>query len=329
MRLAPLAALLLLPAAVVLAGHGHGGGSHGGGSHGGGSHGGGSHIGRSHGGCSHRGGSHRSGGGRGPVVFGGPYWGGWGVYGDYYGPGYGPAEYDEYDWATVDIDVSPLEAHVYLEGRYIGAAYDFDGDPDYLHLRPGAYTLEFRLEGYESVLINIDAEAGARIEVHKRLHRIPGAKQDGSSDAPRPVGGVLRYWGMRHGSPEAYDGEDRRRPRNEREPGDIQVQADRDEAQHPPNERPKDSDQALGVPETASPARQQARLQLSVQPADAVVYLDDRFLGTGEEVGGAEGLTLTVGKHTIVVLRPGFKARKLEIEAVAGESERIGVSLEN
>jgi hypothetical protein len=68
---------------------------------------------------------------------------------------------------------------------------------------------------------------------------------------------------------------------------------------------------------------------LSVQPADAAVYLDDRFLGTGEEVGGAEGVPLTAGKHRIVVLRPGFKARKLEIEVAAGESKRVDVSLEN
>jgi hypothetical protein len=166
------------------------------------------------------------------VIYGSPYWGGWRCYGDGYGPGYGPAAYgeDEYDWATVDTDISPLEARVYLEDRYIGSAYDFDGDPDYLYLRPGAYTLEFRLEGYESLSINIDAESGAKIELHKKLHRIPGANQYDSHEAPQPEGGVLRYWGKGHGSPEAYDG-DRRRPRNELEPNDV-------EAPPPPDEQP-------------------------------------------------------------------------------------------
>lgn len=126
------------------------------------------------------------------MIFGGPYWGGWGWWGpDYYGdygPGYGPAyDDDQEDVATVDIDVSPAEARVYLDGQYIGAADDFAGDPNYLSLRPGSYRLEFRLEGYESLGIDIDAEPGAKIEVHKKLPRTPGAKRYGPHEAPAEI----------------------------------------------------------------------------------------------------------------------------------------------
>src|ERR1700693_5551612 len=107
-----------------------------------------------------RGGGGRGGGhfgGRGRIFVGvGPGWGwgwwGWpGYYGYYgYGPGYergayGPAA----EWATIDTDVSPEEAQVYLDGRYIGTADDFDGNPDYLYLKPGRYRIEFPLGGYE------------------------------------------------------------------------------------------------------------------------------------------------------------------------------------
>jgi len=95
----------------------------------------------------------RGGGGRGGrvSVFVGGGWGwgwGWGwpgYYGPAYGPGYvyGPAA----QWAVIDTDISPEEARVYLDGRYIGTADDFDGWPDYLYLRRGHYRIEFRMDG--------------------------------------------------------------------------------------------------------------------------------------------------------------------------------------
>ena len=36
----------------------------------------------------------------------------------------------------------PEEALLYLDGRFIGSADDFDGHPDYLYLEPGVYELE-------------------------------------------------------------------------------------------------------------------------------------------------------------------------------------------
>jgi hypothetical protein len=304
---AALAVLLLSPT-VASAGPGHsgggshgggshgggsgGGGSHGGGSHGGGSGGGGSHGGGSHGGGSHGGGRHGGRGGR--VIFGGPYWGGWGWWGpDYYGdygPGYGPAygddQDDQEDTATVNIDVSPEEARVYLDGRRIGTAADFAGDPDYLSLRPGSYRLGFRLEGYESVSIDIDAEPGAKIEVHRKLHRTPGVRRYGPREAPRPDDSDQPYWGQRPGpaAPDAGEGRSLRSGR--------------------------------------------ARLLLTAQPRDAAVYMDDRFLGTAEELGRTDGgVPLTPGKHTITVSRPGFKSRTVEINVARGEAKKVDVSL--
>jgi hypothetical protein len=306
--------VLLLSPTVGFAGPGHsGGGSHGGGSHGGGSRGGGSHGGGSHGGGSggggwhggggsHGGGSHGGshGGGRhigrgGRVIFGGPYWGGWGwgwgpdYYGDY-GPAYGPAyddDQDQEDQATVDLDVSPGEARVYLDGRYIGTADDFGGDPDSLTLRPGSYRLEFRLEGYESQSIDIDADPGATIEVHKNLRRTSGARRYRLREAPRPEDGVQPYSGRRQGTgrPDVGYG----RPlRNGRE-----------------------------------------RLLLSAHPDDAAVYLDDRFLGTAEQLGATDdGVPLTPGRHTITVSRPGFKSRTVEINVARGEAKKVDVSLD-
>ena len=40
-------------------------------------------------------------------------------------------------YAVVKTDVSPEEAQVFLDGKYIGTADDFDGMPDYLYLGAG------------------------------------------------------------------------------------------------------------------------------------------------------------------------------------------------
>jgi hypothetical protein len=315
--LAVLAALLILPASALARPGFHGGGGHGG----------------FHGGF--------RGGFRGRVVVG-PFWGwGWGwpyYYGGYaYGSEYGYGAFPS-DWTVVDTDVSPEEARVYLDGRFIGTADDFDGYPDYLYLRPGQYKLEFRLEGYESQTVNVDARPGVKLDFNNKLRKIPGARQHGSYESPQPEGGVLRYWGKRRGAPEAYDGGGPP-PRDRRDRNDIEAEPDGDQAPPPPAappaERPADDRGPSGLRDdgwrhaTPRAARQRAWLLVSVQPADAAVYLDDRFVGTAEEVNGADrGLPLTPGKHTITVSRPGFKDRSVEVEISAGQSKKIDVSLD-
>jgi hypothetical protein len=100
-------------------------------------------------------------------------WGGWGwgypaYYPAYgypgYGYGYGPAVF-----ARVKTDVDPEEARLYLDGRLIGTADDFDGYPDFLYLRRGHYRLEFRLDGYEPKTIEVDAEPGVTLRFDNKV----------------------------------------------------------------------------------------------------------------------------------------------------------------
>lgn len=53
------------------------------------------------------------------------------------------------------------------------------------------------------------------------------------------------------------------------------------------------------------------RLKLEVEPSDASLYLDGRFLGTAEDLGRLrKGLILAPGKHTIQVVRPGYETSR-------------------
>lgn len=263
-----------------------------------------------------------------------PWWYGYGPYypyGGYYGYGRAVSR----NWAAVDTDVSPESARVYLDGEYVGTADDFDGYPDYLYLKSGRYRLEFRLEGYETRTISVDARAGTKIDVGDRLAKIPGAARYGSYDTPEPSGGVRRFWAKRRDvaehvtdEEEIFGGERRYRegPRDrddERyadEP-ERDVEVDRDRQRYDEPRRREDWRGRSGE------VRGEARLRLDVSPSDAAVYVDDRFMGTADSLE-SEGIAVTAGRHTIVVSRPGYRDRRVEVDLSRGETERVEINLE-
>jgi|SRR6266496_272945 len=296
-------------------------------------------------------GGHGGHGGRGGtvIVTGGWGWGwgwggwGWGYPGYGYGYGYDPAYgYGRPAWARVKTDVSPEESRVYLDGKLIGTADDFDGWPDYLYLRRGHYRLEFRLTGYEPVTIEVDARPGATIKVDNHLKKIAGAPR-GSYDEPT-VHPVLRYWGKKKDSVEAiepgsHDGaRDGAYGREERSRGDDED----DDAYAPEPDRPRaprarepardsdwrgdrrPSDATVAAPRVST----KSRLHLRIEPPDAAVYVDDRFVGTAEEVNSLDkGVAVSPGKHTVTVSRPGFRDRSANVEVSAGGTEKVEISL--
>lgn len=268
-----------------------------------------------------------------------PYWYGpsYSPYGGYYGYGRAPSR----NWAVVDTDVSPESAGVYLDGQYVGTADDFDGYPGYLYLRTGRYRLEFRLEGYETRTISVDARPGVKLDVGDRLAKIPGAPRYGSYDTPQPSGGVRRFWGKRRDVAEHITDEDaiyggdrqyRERPRDwddsersqrysEQPERDVEVDRDRDRDRV---EEPRSREEWRG---RAGPMRGEARLRLDIAPSDAAVYVDDRFMGTAQSLE-SDGIPISAGRHTVVVSRPGYRDRRVEVDVSRGETERVEISLE-
>lgn len=271
----------------------------------------------------------------------GPYWGwGWPYYG-YYGYPYDGYRYASANWGAVKTDVEPEDARVYLDGKYIGTADDFDGWPDKLYLRPGRYKLEFRLNGYETLSIDVRARAGATLEVDNKLRKAaPGVSQ--APDPPKMEGDVQRFFGKRR------DG-DRARPYvqdRDRDDDDASVGTrDDDERAPAPDVRDRDADRDRGRSSrdddswrnsrrpdstvTGRPVRaDRARLAIHAEPADAAVYVDDRFVGTADELASMErGIVVTPGKHTVTVSRPGYRDRSTEIEVETGKTETVKLSL--
>jgi PEGA domain len=351
-RLARLAAAsafavsIMVPAAALAAGRSGGGsgGSRGGGaggSRGGGagsSRGGGSASSRGGGsGALHRGGGHVGGGHGGGVWHGGgrfyypywgAYWGGWGWYGWggpwSYGPGQvvvvtGPGGYRSGRFAVVDTGVSPDEAEVYLDGKYIGTADDFDGFPDFLYLKPGKYHLEFRLPGYETLEKDVEVSGGQRIKVDKKLKRMPGTDKLAPfpSKKPMPYGRVFGTGGVPV-TPESA------RPAADDDGPPVDARPAMDDPRPPRGPDPRAPADSVAPRRGAS-----ARLRIKVTPEDAVVYLDDQYLGAGDDLAGSpRGTVMEPGWHTLTVVRPGFKTKTVDVQAKPGTPVDVVVELE-
>lgn len=264
-----------------------------------------------------------------------PYWYGYGPYHPY-GGYYGYGRVVSRNWAAVDTDVSPESARVYLDGQYVGTADDFDGYPDYLYLRTGRYRLEFRLEGFETRTISVDARPGLKIDVGDRLAKVPGAPRYGSYDTPEPSGGVRRFWAKRRDVAEHVTdeneifGEERRyreRPRDRDDSDRYAEEPDRDVEADRYRERADEPRRTEDWRGRAGATRGEARLVLDVAPTDAAVYVDDRFMGTAESLE-SEGISVSAGRHTVVVSRPGYRDRRVEVDVSRGETERVEINLE-
>jgi len=310
--------------------------------HGGGGHGG-------HGGAGH--GGWHGGHGHGIVVYGPGWWGGgwgwgwgwgwgypyYGYYPGYYeGVGYGYQDPRAY-FETISTDVSPEEARLYLDGQLIGIADDFDGFPDYLYLAQGHYRLEFRLEGYESQTVEIDSRPGTKVSLKNHLRATGGPK--GTFDGPK-IEHVQRFFGKRrnvttpivpgggYGDEERgrpYDNPDQPMPYN----GDQDRPSGRPQSVPPPSDDWRGAERAPAPDVTVHRSTDRVRLRLRVEPPGAAVYLDDRFIGTAEEVNSLDrGVAVTPGRHTITISRPGFKERSREIDVRAGEHPSLELSLE-
>ncbi len=222
-----------------------------------------------------------------------PWWGYWGPWPTVYAAAVPP------DLAVVDTDVEPEDARVYLDGRLIGTADDFDGYPSYLFLEPGTYELEFALPGYASEKVIIEAKAGRYFSLDNRLQRQPGEQRPPWYERPKglPADRVFSKEGSSSARASGPDLSLRPDLRSRRQ-----------------GERP--------------PARSGAALKLSIEPPEASVYLDGDFLGTGRELGGLEGgLAVAAGTHTLEVFAPGRAPRRVQVEVEEGQVQPLVVVL--
>lgn len=326
-----LAAALTLPATALMAqsGGGHGGGSGGHGS-GGGSHGAGYNGG--HGG--HNGGhSGHYGGFRGYSGYRGYYGGyiglggygwygypGYGYYGGYGYPGYGyygggytsvyPAVGATH--GALDFDVSPEGAQIYVDGNLVGIADDYDGYPNYLWLEKGTYDVVIFAPGFQTIARQYSIYGGMVIDVDDSM--VPGQEtlpQDLVSKSTVNREERLRRDRENEAQVRAYE----------------ESQGGRYESAAP--EREAGAQSAPAAPDRLDARGEPGSLKLEIEPDDASVYLDGRFLGTGRELARLRsGLIVDAGEHRIEVVRPGRQSEEQTFLVRAGEEVSLEIELD-
>jgi hypothetical protein len=265
-------------------------------------------------------------------------WGGWG-WGGYYPYGRvvawervpGPA------WTVVDTDVSPEHAELWLDGVYIGVADDFDGNPDYLYLGRGDYKLEFRLGGYQTLQVNVQGRSGF-VSVDEWMQRAPDTPKVGDGNRRAPEIGYQRFWVKKNGQTQVYvEQENASREVAESDEG-LSVEAEtwsrRQEppaagtTSPPPPAGEESSGSWRGRSAPAAPAAGSAAFLIAVEPADAAVWVDHKFVGSGADLSASSrGVPVEPGKHEITVARPGWGTETINVEVESGEIRRVRVSL--
>lgn len=281
-------------------------------------------------------GSHRRGGSRGH--YGGHYGGYYGGYGSYYGAyGYYPwgwfgfrafpySYWGDYygspyghtvvypnnrygDAGALDMDVSPERAEVYIDGQRIGKADDFDGFPSLLWLDRGTYDVAIYLDGFRTIARQVTIYPGLIIDVEDRMER---------GESVRPEDLPTRT----HVRRDARIQEDRER--------EAEVDArDRDyrdwrarRAGAAPAAQPTDNREGGEI------AGDSAAVRIEVEPSDASVYLDGRFVGTGSELARLPGgIVVEPGDHQVEVVRPGHQPQRRSFAVRAGEALDLEVEL--
>jgi hypothetical protein len=245
------------------------------------------------------------------------WWGGgWGWYGYYpwYYWGGGPYYYQERgggDAGALDLDIRPEKAQVYLDGQLIGIADNFDGWPRYLWLQKGTYDLVFYYPGFKTIARQYSIYPGVVIDVEDSM--VPG-------EATRPED--LAATSTKHRDERLERREERAEGTTSGEPEwRERMERERGEMKAPPAEPSK-------AEEPYDARQKSARLVLSVVPPDAAIYLDGRFLGTGDDILQAKGtITVDPGDHELEVVRPGYESKTTSFSAEAGEEVDLEVEL--
>jgi hypothetical protein len=251
------------------------------------------------------------------------WWGGpWGGTSIYVAPGSVDSGARSGRYAVVKTDVSPEEAQVYLDGKYIGTADDFDGYPDYLYLGPGTYHLEFRLPNYQPYVTDMEVTRGQRVRLQQELKLEPG-KSALDAFPPEskgtPLGRVFTKGGdAAQAAPRGDDGW------SDREPPPAYAPRDRDQDRESADEERMDA-----RPAPAPRPANRGRIKFRVTPDDAAVYMDDKYLGAADDLAAnPRGVVAEPGTHSITVMRPGYKTKTVEVTARAGSPVDVVVELE-
>lgn len=202
----------------------------------------------------------------------------------------------------VILVIEPEDAHVLLNGKWIGDAYEFSTYESALVLRSRNNEIIIKKEGFVEEVIDLYDFSSRKITV-----RIKMMKDKEYREERRPAR--------------------RKRPRRERpqKDGDVKwpeppkkqkVDKETDKPEYKAKTAPP-----RDIPDEVKTGKQEqpvtvVQVILDIQPAEASIYLDGKFWGIAPPSGKIESLRLKSGKYSLEVVKPGFLpyTKKLNIK---------------
>ena len=125
----------------------------------------------------------------------GAYWGAYGY--PYYGypssygyPAYpyaAPYYYGYNNTGSARLQISPRDAQVYVDGRFVGLVDDFDGSFQQLRVEAGQHQLQVYLDGYRSYTENVLFRPGTTVKLQGKLEPLRPGEPAEPKPAPSPV----------------------------------------------------------------------------------------------------------------------------------------------
>ncbi|MGE0864487.1 MAG: PEGA domain-containing protein [Vicinamibacterales bacterium] len=185
------------------------------------------------------------------------------------------------------IQVTPRQTEVYVDGYRAGIVDDFDGFAQRLRLPPGEHVIELYLPGYRTITENVLFQPGETYRL--RYDMVPLAP--GETEPAQPMPRTAAPAPAPAMPPVIYDAFGRPSP----------------------------------MPPPAPAAAGAAVLAIRVQPADATVIVDgEQWQGSGAE---RLELQVTAGAHRIEIRKDGYLPFSTTVQAAAGQTTPINVSL--
>lgn len=205
---------------------------------------------------------------------------------------YIPYDYN-YDYGPIRVvfNVEPESAHIMLNGRFIGEAYEFSNPEAALKLNSKNNELVVKKEGYIEEEIDLFNYATRQITISLKMRQ---------EKADVAEGDLTR----------------RSEPEKEKDPA---YKAKTVEVKTPPEEAEKEIE----------PDKIEAvDMTLEISPPEAAIYLNGNFWGISPKSGKIENLKLKPDKYTLEITKPGYRTYKKEIEIKNQKELTLTIKLE-
>jgi hypothetical protein len=175
---------------------------------------------------------------------------------------------DDYDGVRVVMHVVPDDADVLLNGRFIGAAYEFASQGTALRLASRLNELVLKKKGFVEKVVDLRSYSSRNITLKAELES--EASPAAASTEPAPAAAAEDR--------QAYEAKNEPMP-----PLPAEKSA-------PPMDR------------------YLTEVTLTVSPEETAVYIDGKFWGLAPAEGKTASLRLPPGKYSFSAFKPGFRA---------------------